>query len=137
MPTGTDETDRETAEESTSETAPRGEAIGGRGASGEALKRALCGPSRSDEEQAARLTSGEAWRDFCRSLEAAGQHLIDFPVRETALAGEIQAEGMRYALGLVTGGVLQALPLSDPDRPRFVRNPASEPRWGAENGASQ
>jgi len=113
------------------------DAVGGSGLSGEALRRALRGPDRSSEENAARLSSGEAWRDFCRSLEAAGEHLIRFPTAQTALPGEMQAEGMKYALGLVTGGVLQALQLSDPDHPRLVRNPDSAAKWGAENVDNQ
>ncbi|MBW2424460.1 MAG: DUF1214 domain-containing protein [Deltaproteobacteria bacterium] len=112
-------------------------AVGGSGKSGEALRDELRGPERSREENAARLLSGEAWRDFCRALEAAGEHLIQFPVGETPIPGELRSEGMRYALGLVTGGVLQALQLSDPDHPRFVRNPDSEAKWGAENVDNQ
>jgi hypothetical protein len=112
-------------------------AIGGSGKSGAALKAELRGPTRSEEENAARLLDGEAWSDFCRALEAAGRHLLEFPVGSTPVPGELQAEGVKYALGLVTGGVLQALQLSDPDRPRFVRTPDSESKWGAENVDNQ
>jgi hypothetical protein len=112
-------------------------AVGGSGKSGQALRDELRGPERTPAENAARLRSGEAWRDFCRALEAAGEHLIRFPVGESSVAGEIQAEGMKYALGLVTGGVLQALQLSDPDCPRLVRSPDSESKWGAENVDNQ
>ncbi len=34
---------------------------------------------------------------------------------------------MKYVLGLTTGGILQALQLSDPDTPRLVRTPDSNP----------
>jgi hypothetical protein len=112
-------------------------AIGGSGKSGQELRDELAGPARSDEENANRLLSGEAWTDFCRSLEAAGHHLINFPVGETATPGELQAQAMKYVLGLTTSGIAQALQLSDPDYPRIIRNPDSEAKWGAENGDNQ
>ena len=111
--------------------------VGGSGSSGPALRAALRRPTQSEEEQAKRLLSGEAWRDFCRALETAGTELLRFPVGETKTPGELQAEGMRYALGLVTGGVLQALQLSDPNDPKIVRNPDAHAKWGAENVDNQ
>jgi hypothetical protein len=112
-------------------------AVGGSGKSGASLKADLQRETLTEQENADRLLRGDAWRDFCRSIEAAGQHLLEFPVGSTAVAGELQAEGMKYALGLVTGGILQALQLSDPDCPRFVRSPDSESKWGAENVDNQ
>jgi hypothetical protein len=111
--------------------------IGGSGKSGQALRDEMAFPERSDEEQTKRLLSGEAWQGFCRSLEAAGQHLLEFPTGETATPGELQAQAMKYVLGLTTGGILQALQLSDPDTPRIVRTPDSESKWGAENVDNQ
>ncbi len=111
--------------------------VGGSGLSGAALKSEIQRESYSAEKNTERLLGGEAWRQFCRRLEAAGQHLLDFPVGSTPVPGELQAESMRYALGLVTGGVMQALQLSDPDRPRIVRSPDSESKWGAENVDNQ
>jgi hypothetical protein len=112
-------------------------AIGGSGKFGDELRAELAGPGRSEAENAKRLISGEAWREFCRSLEEAGQHLLDFPTGQTATPGELQAQAMKYVLGLTTGGILQALQLSDPDLPRLVRNPDSEAKWGAENVDNQ
>lgn len=112
-------------------------AVGGSGQSGAALRAQLRAPERSAQENAERLMSGDAWSDFCHALEQAGRHLLDFPVAATPVAGELQAEAMKYALGLATGGILQALQLSDPDRPRFVRSPDSESKWGAENVDNQ
>ncbi len=112
-------------------------AIGGSGRSGAALRESLRGPSYSAEENAKRLLSGEAWRDFCSSLEAAGAHLLAFPTAETANPGELQAQAMKYVLGLSTTGIAQALHLSDPDQPRIIRNPDSEAKWGAENVDNQ
>ena len=48
-----------------------------------------------------------------------------------------RAEGFRYLLGLVDVGHRQALELADPDRPRFLRNPDSLAKWGAENADNQ
>jgi hypothetical protein len=112
-------------------------AIGGSGRSGAALKSELALPARSEAENARRLLDGTAWRDFCRSLEQAGEHLRRCPVGETAVPGELRAEGYRYLLGLLTSGALQALQLADPDQPRFVRNPDSVAKWGAENVDNQ
>ncbi len=112
-------------------------AVGGTGKSGAALKAELAGLERSPAENARRLLTGEAWRDFCRSLEQAGEHLLHFPLAETAVPGELRAEGFRYLLGLATSGALQALQLADPDQPRFVRNPDSVAKWGAENVDNQ
>ena len=112
-------------------------AIGGSGKSGQTLRDEMAFPERSDEEQTKRLLSGEAWQGFCRSLEAACQHLLEFPTGETATPGELQAQAMKYVLGLTTGGILQALQLSDPDTPRIVRTPDSESKWGAENVDNQ
>ena len=86
--------------------------------------------------QRERLLDGRAWQDFCRDLEAAGRHILAFPLGE-AQSEELRAEGFRYLLGLVRSGVAQALELSDPDQPRWVRNPDSQAKWGAENPDNQ
>lgn len=112
-------------------------AVGGTGKSGQTLKDELRFPPRSESEQAKRLLDGSAWSGFCRSLEEAGHHLLAYPTKSTPVAGELQAEGVRYALGLVTTGILQVLQLSDPTTPRIVRNPDSEAKWGAENVDNQ
>jgi hypothetical protein len=84
---------------------------------------------RSGEEDAARLVSGEAWRDFCRQLEAAGQTILDTPGTADP---DVRAEGFRYLLGLVKVGIQQASEL-DPEQPRFIRIVDSDSKAGAEN----
>jgi len=84
---------------------------------------------RSPAENAARLMSGEAWSDFCRSLEAAGQTILRAEGRE---APHVRAEGFRYLLGLVKVGIQQAAELT-PEQPRFVRIADSDSKAGAEN----
>jgi hypothetical protein len=106
-----------------------GLAVGGSGARGEQLK-SLRRVRTTPAQSAARLADGRAWAEFCRSLEAAGAHLLAFPVPD---APELRAEAFRYLLGLVSSGIHQSLQLSDPDQPRFWRNPDSTARWGAEN----
>lgn len=106
---------------------------GGSGATGATIRASLPG-ERAPEEHAARLASGEAWRDFCRALERAGEGILAFPQADHPA---VRAEGFRYLLGLVESGIAQATRLADPDQPRFVRDPDSQHKWGAENADNQ
>ena len=100
---------------------------------GDALRAARS--QRPTEEEAARqLLSGEAWHRYCDALRAAGDHLL---AANDGASESTRAEGVRYLLGLVRGGLGQALELADPARPRFFRNPDSSSRWGAENADNQ
>jgi hypothetical protein len=108
-------------------------AVGGSGAAGAALKRARAA-ARPAAESAARLLDGRAWEEFCARLLEAGAWVRDFPLPDSP---ELRAEGFRYLLGLVASGIAQAGALADPDRPRFVRNPDSLAKWGAENADNQ
>jgi len=87
----------------------------------------------SGDEEARRLLEGR-WADFCARLLEAGAWLRDFPLPERP---EWRAEGYRYLLGLLSSGIAQATALADPERPRFVRNPDSLAKWGAENADNQ
>ena len=107
--------------------------VGGSGAAGAALKR-LRPASRPAAEREARLLDGRAWEEFCARLLEAGRFVRDFPLPDSP---ELRAEGYRYLLGLVHSGLLQAGALADADRPRFVRNPDSLAKWGAENADNQ
>lgn len=108
-------------------------AVGGSGARGEALRRQLR-PRPPAPEQAKRLLSGEAWREFCRSLERAGDAILraDVPGGDVA-----RAEGFRYLLGLTLSGIRQATEQGDPEHPVWIRNPDSAAKWGAENADNQ
>jgi hypothetical protein len=110
-------------------------AAGGSGLRGEALKK-LRRPRPSDTEQRARLLDGRAWEAFCRDLAAAGRAVLDFPL-ETAESDALRAEGFRYLLGLVRSGLYNALELAEPEAPRWIRNPDSQAKWGAENPDNQ
>lgn len=108
-------------------------AAGGTGETGDALKRRRPAP-RDPDEQARRLTTGEAWYDFLARLADTGRRIRDLPLPEHPA---LRAEGFRYLLGLLRSGIDQALHLEDPDQPRFVRNPDSLAKWGAENADNQ
>jgi hypothetical protein len=86
------------------------------------------------DDPAARLLDGRAWQAYCDRLAEAGRWALAFPQPDHP---ELRAEGFRYLLGLVASGLLQAGALADPDRPRFVRNPDSQTKWGAENADNQ
>ena len=88
----------------------------------------------ASDDAGARLLDGRAWAEFCARLLEAGAWVRDFPLPDPP---GLRAEGFRYLLGLVTSGVAQATALADPDRPRFVRNPDSLAKWGAENADNQ
>ncbi len=111
------------------------QASGGSGQSGAALK-AKRRPRRAEAEQRARLLDGRAWQEFCRDLAAAGEHILRFPLGG-AESEALRAEGFRYLLGLVRSGLYNALELADPDSPRWIRNPDSQAKWGAENPDNQ
>ena len=99
----------------------------------EALRAARAGRPSADEA-ARQLLSGDAWHRYCDALRAAGDHLL---AANTQASETTRAEGFLYLLGLVRGGLGQALELADPARPRFFRNPDSTSRWGAENADNQ
>ena len=60
------------------------------------------------------VTTGEAWKDFCRALEAAGEVVLKGP--DTVLD---RAEGYRYLTRLLRNSLYATLENSDPDRPRW------------------
>ena len=90
--------------------------------------------ARSPAVQATRLMSGEAWEKFCDLLRSAGKELLSEDCPDSP---EERAEGHRYLLGLALSGIQQAVCLSDPAFPQFIRNPDSTAKWGAENADNQ
>jgi hypothetical protein len=60
------------------------------------------------------VLSGQAWTDFCRALEQAGQQVLRGP--KTPLD---QAEGYRYLTRLLRNSLYATLENSDPERPRW------------------
>lgn len=104
-------------------------AVGGLEAAREIQQQGAAHAARTKEENEKRLLSGEAWSDFCRTLERAGRTILDAPGREDPW---VQAEGFRYLLGLLKVGISQAAEL-DPEQPRFIRIVDSFSGGGAEN----
>lgn len=83
-------------------------------------------PTRDRE----RLLSGRAWAEFCDRLKAAGEIVLAPGAPDTDTD---RAEGFRYLATLAAAGIRHAFDLADPDHPRFLRNPDSVSKWGAEN----
>ncbi len=81
----------------------------------------------NDEE---RLMSGEAWRDFCRRLEAVGESILaeGFPA-----GPQDRAEGFRWLTRLVTHATRMEIEAGDPDHPVFVRYETPHNQWGGPN----
>jgi len=93
------------------------------------------GPPRPLEEGSLaedreRLLSGRAWAEFCERLKQAGEIVLAPGAPDTPLD---RAEGFRYLATLAAAGIRHAFDLADPDHPRFLRNPDSASKWGAEN----
>ena len=77
-----------------------------------------------------RLLSGRAWSEFCDRLRSSARYVLAPGAPDTPLD---RAEGFRYLATLTSAGIRHAFDLADPDRPRFLRNPDSTSKWGAEN----
>jgi hypothetical protein len=60
------------------------------------------------------ILSGQAWTDFCRALEQAGQQVLRGP--KTPLDA---AEGYRYLTRLLRNTLYAAIENADPERPRW------------------
>jgi len=104
------------------------------GGTGEELESSWRKRARSAESlDAQRLMNGAAWEEFCDALRRAGRRVLASPV-----AGELdRAEGFRHLATLVSGGLRHVFDLADPERPRFLRNPDSTSKAGAENADNQ
>jgi hypothetical protein len=65
-----------------------------------------------------RIVDGSAWREFCRSLEQAGEVLLRDEVPLDPLQ---RAEGIRYLTRLLRAGLEQQLEYGDPRYPGFFQ----------------
>jgi len=81
----------------------------------------------SDEE---RLLSGEAWRDWCRRLESAGDRILGegFPD-----GPRDRAEGFRWLTRLLVHATQLELETGDPRHPDFLRYETPHNQWGGPN----
>jgi len=87
-------------------------------------------PARDAERDRERLLTGLAWSDFCDRLKAAGEIVLAPGAPDTETD---RAEGFRYLATLASAGIRHAFDLAHPEHPRFLRNPDSASKWGAEN----
>lgn len=73
---------------------------------------------------------GEAWRRFCRRLEAAGDAIVadGFPS-----APRDRAEGIRWLTRLAVHATRMEVEACDPRFPRFVRYETPDVQWGGPN----
>jgi hypothetical protein len=81
-------------------------------------------------DDAARLVSGEAWRDWCRRLEGIGERILadDFPADPAA-----RAEGYRALTRLLVYATQLELEAGDPLHPVLYRYEDPRTQWGGPN----
>jgi len=106
-------------------------AVGGTGAELSASWRKR--PRAADAEDARRLATGVAWEEFCDALLRAGRTVLEAPGQSEL----DRAEGFRHLATLTSAGLRHVFDLADPERPRFLRNPDSTSKFGAENADNQ
>jgi hypothetical protein len=81
-------------------------------------------------EDAERLLTGEAWREWCDRLKAAGDRILesDFPSDERS-----RTEGYRALTRLLGHASRMEIEAADPAFPDFVRYREPHSQWGAPN----
>jgi hypothetical protein len=84
-------------------------------------------PGPSDAE---RLTTGQAWDEFCDSLKATGEIVLDPTVRVT---DQDQAEGYRHLLRLLWVAMNELMENNDPLHPYLTRYPNVPTKIGHDN----
>jgi hypothetical protein len=114
---------------STGEQQARTRAVGGTGSELRGGKLGRGRARNAPEIDARRLMNGQAWDDFCEALRRAGRIVQAKGAPETELD---RAEGYRYLAALAIAGLRHTFELADPERPRFLRNPDSTSKAGAE-----
>ena len=72
--------------------------------------------SRLERER--RIIDGTAWRDFCRSIERAGDTILQQGTPEDPFQ---RAEGLRYLTRLLRAGLESHVESADPRYPRFYQ----------------
>lgn len=81
-------------------------------------------------DDAKRLVTGEAWRQWCERLAAVGEEILGegFPQ-----VPRDRAEGFRWLTRLVVHATRMELEAGDPQFPRFVRYETPDQQWGGPN----
>jgi hypothetical protein len=83
----------------------------------------------TEEEAARRLASGEAWAQFCATLERAGSVIL----RHAPENDIDRAEGFRYLTRLTRLGLKLCLEHADPAFPRLIRYMEPTQKFGVDN----
>lgn len=87
--------------------------------------------AKPDPKQAERrIISGEAWRDFCRALESAGEVVVSDASPPNAFD---RAEGLRYLSRLTRAALETFVENADPQAPELVRTCHETIKMGADN----
>jgi hypothetical protein len=81
-------------------------------------------------DKAAKLLSGEAWRDFCRRLEAVGESILGDAYPDDP---RTRAEGFRALTRLLVYATQQEIEAGDPLFPSFIRHQDPYNQWGGPN----
>lgn len=89
----------------------------------------LAGKTQADVH-AQRISSGQAWEEFCDSLKAAGAGLVH---GDAPKDGFNQAEGYRYLSRLVRAGLEAFVEFADPEFPVLKRMIHETAKIGADN----
>lgn len=76
-----------------------------------------------------RLLTGRAWEEFCDKLKQAGKHILAETAPSTP---RDRAEGFRHLVNVTQAGIRHTFNM-DPSQPRWLRNPDSTSKAGAEN----
>lgn len=85
--------------------------------------------AKDEAAAAAEIASGDAWRRFCRDLEAAGELVI-----ARSPGHEIdRAEGLRYATRLARMAFKLCLEHADPAAPRLIQYMDPTQKFGVDN----
>jgi hypothetical protein len=76
------------------------------------------------------LVSGEAWRDFCDRLKAAGEAILAAGFPDSPFD---RAEGFRWLTRLVAHATQMEVEAGDPRHPFFIRYETPHNQWGGPN----
>ena len=80
---------------------------------------------KSNPEQA--LHDGSQWRELCRTLERAGERVLDSQAPGTP---RDRAEGFRHLTRFLAAGIATCVEFDDPDTPEFGRMIEHSTKWG-------
>jgi len=87
-------------------------------------------PKPDPDKAEQRVISGETWREFCRTLEKAGEIIVNDSAPQSAFD---RAEGLRYLSRLTRAALETFVENADPQAPELVRTCHETIKMGADN----